>query len=133
MFKSISDKDFLAKTVPIVINIDKNVFDRLIIKDKNQYDKKLIFEYINDNMKEWDNEYNGDNLKVSCPKTENSYTKHITNVVKLSDAGVKSIIDAKWKTTDKEFYYKKCWWIFIDDKKNRLVVVRWNGLKLCKT
>lgn len=128
-FIGLDKEDFLAKTIPLIFKVEEKELHNLMIKQKNMYNKHL-FETFLFKKPDWDKEYNKENLiQVSWPDAEGSYKKHITNMIKLAKKEQKGVIEFKIK--DKEKYYrKKCWFIFIDKREKRLVIIRWNGTKL---
>ena len=68
---------------------------------------------------------------TSEPNTNNSYKKHIIDYVKKNQNGTRcGFIDIKWNGRDKEYYYKKCWMTFIDNREKRLIILLWDGSQL---
>jgi superfamily II DNA or RNA helicase len=124
------DKEFYAKTVPIIINLPEDLFKKLrTLKRDSKY--KEIFNFVN-NEEDWDPEYNNENLlQVSTPDTESSYEKNIIKYIEAFNNNKpmkpKDILSDKNKPI---FYGKKCWGVFIDKYEKRLVIQRWNGTRL---
>ena len=134
-FTGLDKEDFLAKTIPLIFKINEKELHNLMIKqkNKNKYNKHLFEKFLFE-QPYWDKEYNKENLRqISCCDSENSYKKHITDMIKLAEKERKGIIEFKFETKDKEYYNKKCWMIFIDKRESRLVIVRWNGAKIDKS
>lgn len=125
--------EFIAYNVPIVIDIKDN--DMKILKNLKKEDRKdEIYRLTKSIISKESNKYNRQNLiYVTEPNTDNSYKKHIIDYVKKYQNGTRcGLIDIKWKSRDKEYYYKKCWMTFIDNRKNRLIILLWDGSQLKK-
>ena len=71
----------------------------------------------------------------TCPTTDISYKKHITNVLKMAEQNEKGgIMDIKWSKQQYEKHYAyKCWLVYIDARENRLIIILWDGSRLPPT
>jgi len=113
------------KRVPIVITVDPSVIDRLKnLKNRKTIKEKIIYEEFkkqNYNEELLDVINNDPCSQISCPQTNNSYKKHILDVVKAANEETPlALHDFTGIDGDKEIC---CWQSFIDDRCNRLVVL----------
>ena len=126
--RNTNSEEFFAYNVPIVIDIKDN--DMKILNNlKNEDRKDEIYRLTKSIISKKSNEYNRQNLiYVTEPRTDNSYKKHISDYVEKSENGTRcGLIDIKWQGRDKEYYDKKCWTTFIDNRENRLITLLWDG------
>ena len=125
--------DCLADNVPIIVNIGINDIEK-IKSSKSKERKKIIYELVKNNLPSKD--YCFDNfIYNTCPSTDISYKKHITNVLKMAEQNEKGgIMDIKWSKQQYEKHYAyKCWLVYIDARENRLIIILWDGSRLPPT
>lgn len=110
------------KRVPVIIS-GLDAAD-VIFTAKTQSEKiKRVLAILN-NIEAYKKLYNFINnpdvipAQITQPKSENSYKKHITDVVNASNANVSYSVDQKFKD-------KNNWQLFIDNRENRLCFVIW--------
>ena len=130
--KFTGNKDYPAHTVPILVNITQKNMDN-IIESKGNSRKKLIWKLTKETISDVNDIYDYSNLIYNTvPKTDNSYKKHILNVLPLVQKKLKGgVLDINWnKKKYTDYYHSKCWWVYIDNRKNRIIIIRWNGTRL---
>ena len=109
--------------VPVIINISKDEIDE-ISKIPSNEKKKFIFNIVKDTdeklYKYITNTAVEDPLQMSTPISDNSYKKHITDIVNKNKKNKPCTIDLKPKTKE-----VNNWQVFIDNRENRLCFVIW--------
>ena len=127
--RNTNKEEFIAYNIPIVIGVKD--YDVKILRNLKSVERKdKIYELSKSSISNVN--YTRQNLiYVKEPNTDNSYKKHIIDYVKKYENKKRcGLIDVKWQSRDKEYYYKKCWMSFIDNRKNRLILLLWDGLEL---
>ena len=133
ILQQLKGDDCLAHNVPIIVNIGINDIEK-IKSSKSKERKKIIYELVKNNLPSKD--YCFDNfIYNTCPSTDISYKKHITNVLKMAEQNEKGgIMDIKWSKQQYEKHYAyKCWLVYIDARENRLIIILWDGSRLPPT
>jgi hypothetical protein len=128
-------KDYHAFTIPMLINITVKDVKRICDYKTSESEerKKYICNIVKKEDVLGDLNYNYSNfIYNTIPGSDNSYKTHILDIIKIKDSNKKGgLLDVNWnKKKYKPYQYKKCWWVFIDKRENRLLLIRWNGLNL---
>jgi hypothetical protein len=111
------------KRIPVIINIDENC---LLFKEKKRDNRIKYIEKLLKKEEKYTKILNFIlNKDVFCvqithPKSDNSYKKHITDVINAYNNNTPYSVDLK-----NENKSKNNWQVFIDDKENRLCFVVW--------
>lgn len=107
-----------CKRIPFVIDgLSKNDMNVLTTNEKERKDyliSKINDEKLKNFMKA------NKCLQFTHPKSENSYKKHILDLIKANLAGKKFIVDLKDEDKD-----KNNWQAFIDSRENRVCIEIW--------
>ena len=112
------------KTVPVIIG-ELTAADMVELAKRGDSRKVYLLSIIERRNNELFRDINENQYiceQVTAPETEGSYKKHITDVEKASVAGRQYVIDIK--SSDKRNVYN----CYIDNRRNRLIIVRWKGL-----
>ena len=109
-----------CKNIPVIIYFDKKLIER-IEHCKNNEKKNLLLNIIQkEDLLFYDKIKNYNVEQQTIPKSENSYKKHIIDVVNKANKKEKFSIDIKNKE-------KNILNIYIDYKKYRLCCIIWDG------
>ena len=119
------NQEEVNKRVPIIID-GLNETDIIFTKIKKNERIRFILNILmdNENYKNLFNYINNPDVicsQISLPKSDNSYKKHITDVVNASIVNTPYIVDLKAKYKD-----KNNWQVFIDNREKRLCFVIWS-------
>lgn len=114
----------MKKEVPIIISTTSDIITRL--KALSTSDKKtLVLNLLLNKDRKFDyiNRYNC--KQISIPESENSYKKHILDPIKWAMEKKRGMLDF---TPDEK--KTNIWQAFIDERKNRIIVIIYNGCSL---
>lgn len=112
-----------ASNIPIILPVSNNFIKEITkIKRGDKSTKLLLIKsVISDNyLLNIIDTYT--NIQITCPTTENSYKKHILDLVNAAKSNKPFCIDINGN--DKK---RNCYNIYIDNKENRICFVIWNG------
>jgi hypothetical protein len=122
--REITDKDARCKTVPVVIGLmDEWIVEFAASNPKRKRDmiKQVILEKNTSLSEELDRYEFG---QVTIPTTDNSYKKHITNLLAHVAKGSKTSIDMK-DNKDRNVVN-----VYVDRPNKQMIVLRWKGVQM---
>ena len=129
-FVGLDKEEYMAYEVPILVDITvKDVITLSTLNKKEKYDK--IYELCRDKLILKCETYCRDNLiYYTTPNTDNSYKKHILNTKEMILTNKKGgAMDIKWDRHSTHHSHK-CWWVYIDNRQNKIIIILWNGENL---
>jgi hypothetical protein len=118
-----------ALTVPDIVPVsDDNKWAEITKKKGRGYDEESILSFITEQKQELGLKLREmEKKQISMPVEENSYKKHILDLVKAAQEGKNFSIDISNKFVDKDVYQ-----IFLDKNEKQLIITRYYGTKLKK-
>lgn len=119
------------QTIPVVVQLHKRYLDAFKEIPKGKHNKK--YKFIMKVLKRNSNEFyrsiiDYDCFQITMPKADNSYKKHILNLVKASQNNKPTDIDVIKKSDSPKYNADKSFFnCYVDDRENRFVFMVWNG------
>jgi hypothetical protein len=121
------------QTVPVVINLSREMLEMFAkIPSRGSDNKKRRHHFVLERILEYSNDLHEQLSSYDCdqittPKEDNSYKKHISDLVNASINNKPFDIDVKGKRENDDRCNRNFFNCYVDERELRFVIMIWNG------